>query len=197
LDASKEIGLEVKSEKTKYMFMSHRQTAGQSNYIRVANKSFGKVAQFKYLGATLTDQNCIHEEIRSGLYSGNACYHAVQNILSSHLLSRNVKIKIYKTIILPVVLYGYETWSLTLSEEHRLRMFENRVLRRIFGPKRDEVTEGWRKLHNEELHGLYSSPSIIRVIEARRMRWAGHVARMGGSAYNSLVGKPEGRRPLG
>jgi hypothetical protein len=89
-----------------------------------------------------------------------------------------VKIKIYKTIILPVVLYGCETWSLTLKKEHRLRVFENRVLRR-FGPKRDEVTGGWRKLHNEELHGLYSSPSIIRVIKTRRMRWAGHVACVG------------------
>jgi hypothetical protein len=139
LDASKEIGLEVNSEKTKYMFMSRHQTAGQSNYIRVANKSFKKVAKFKYLGSTLTDQNCIYEEIRSRLNSGNACYHAVQNLLSSCLLSRNVKIKIYKTVILPVVLYGCETWSLTLKEEHRSRLFENRVLRRIFGPKRDEV----------------------------------------------------------
>jgi hypothetical protein len=90
-----------------------------------------------------------------------------------------VKIKIYKTIILPVVLYGCETWSLTLREEHRLKVFENKVLRRIFGPTRDEVTEGWRKLHNQELHGLYSSPGIVRVIKARRMRWAGHVAHMG------------------
>jgi hypothetical protein len=90
-----------------------------------------------------------------------------------------VKIKIYKTISLPVVLYGCETLSLTLREEHRLREFENRVLRRIFGPKRDEVTGGWRKLNNEELHGLYSSPSIVRVIKARRMRWAGHVGAWG------------------
>jgi hypothetical protein len=78
-----------------------------------------------------------------------------------------------------VVLYGCETLALTLREEHRLRVFENRVLRRLFGPKRDEVTGGWRKLHNEELHGFYCSPSIVRVIKARRMRWAGHVARMG------------------
>jgi hypothetical protein len=105
LDASKEIGLEVNSEKTKYMFMPRHQTAGQSSYIRVANKSFEKVAELKYLGAILTDQNCIHEEIRR-LNSGNACYHAVQNPLSSRLLSRNVKIKIYKTIILPVALGG-------------------------------------------------------------------------------------------
>jgi hypothetical protein len=92
-----------------------------------------------------------------------------------------------------VVLYGCETWSLTLREEYRLRVFENRVLRRIFGPKRDEVTGEWRKLHNEKLHDLYSSPSIIRIIKSRRMRWAGHVARMGEkrSVYRLLVGKPE------
>jgi hypothetical protein len=115
------------------------------------------------------------------------------------LPSINVKIKIYKTIVLPVVLYGCETWSLTLREEHRLRVFENRVLRRIFGPKRDEVTGGWGKLHNEELNGLYSSPSIVRVIKARRMRWTGHVPRMGEvrGAYNILIRRPEGRRPLG
>jgi hypothetical protein len=78
-----------------------------------------------------------------------------------------------------VVLYGCETWSLTSREEHRLGVFENRVLRRVFGPKRDEVTGDWRKLHKEELHDLYSSPSIIRIMKSRRMRWAGHVARMG------------------
>jgi hypothetical protein len=125
--------------------------------------------------------------------------HSVQNLLSSRLLSKNLKITTYKTIILPVVLYGCETWSLTLREEHRLSVFEIRVLRRIFGPKRDEVTGEWRKLHNEELRDLYSSPSIIRIIKARRMRWAGHVARMGERryAYRLLVGKPDGRRPLG
>jgi hypothetical protein len=94
--------------------------------------------------------------------------------------------------ILPVVLYGCETWSLTLREEHRLRVFENRMLRRIFGPKRDEVTGGWRKLHNEELHILYSSPSIIRMIKSRKMGWAGHIARMEAkrNAYRRLVGMP-------
>jgi hypothetical protein len=101
--------------------------------------------------------------------------------------------KIYKTIILPVVLYGCETWSLTLREEHRLRVFENRMLRGIFGPKRDEVTGERRKLHSGELHNLYSSPDIIRQIKSRRMRWAGHVARMGEetNVYGFLVGKPK------
>jgi hypothetical protein len=113
-------------------------------------------------------------------------------------LYRNLKVKIYKTIILPVVLYWCETWSLTLREEHRLEMFENRVLRRIFGPKRDEVTGEWRRLHNGELHNLYSSPDIIWQIKSRSMRWAGHVARMGEerNVYRVLVGKAEGKRQL-
>jgi hypothetical protein len=98
----------------------------------------------------------MQEEIEEKLNSGNVCYHSVQNLLSSRLLSKNVKIRIYKTILLPVVLHGCETLSLTLREEHILRVFENRVLR-IFGSKRDEVTGGWRKLHNEEFHNLYSS----------------------------------------
>jgi len=121
------------------------------------------------------------------------------NLLSSSLLSKNLKIKIYRTIILSVVLYGCETWSRTLREERRLRVFENRVLRSIFGPKRDEVTGEWRKLHNEELNNLYSSPNFMRMIKSRIMRWAGHVARMGvgRGVYRVLVGKPEGRRPLG
>jgi hypothetical protein len=105
------------------------------------------------------------------------------------LLSKNTKITINRTIILPAVLYGCETWSLTLREEQRLRVFENRVLRRIFGPKRDEVTGEWRRLHNEELNNLYSSPYIIRVIKSRRMGWVGHVAHIGEGrgAYRILV----------
>ena len=99
------------------------------------------------------------------------------NSLSFRLLSKNLKIKLCKTIILSVVLYGCETWSLTLREEFRLRVFENRILRRIFGPKRDENGK-WRRLHNEKLHSLYRSPNIVRVIKCRRLRWAGHVARM-------------------
>ena len=114
------------------------------------------------------------------------------------MLSKDLKIKICRTIILPVVLYGCETWSLTSMEERKLRVFENMVLR-IFGPRRDEVTGEWRRLHNDELNDLYSSPNIVRVNKSRRMRWAGHVARMGEErgAYRMLVGKPEGKRPLG
>jgi hypothetical protein len=109
-----------------------------------------------------------------------------------------MKIKIYRTINLPLVLYGCETWSLTSRKEHTPRVLESRVLRKIFGSKRDEITGEWRKLHNEELRDLYCSPYIIRVINSIRMGWAGHVARMGESkgAQRVLVGKSEGKRPL-
>ena len=119
--------------------------------------------------------------------------------MSSSLLPKNIKIKIHRTINLSVVLYGCETCSLAVREERRFRVCENRILRRIFGSKRHEVTREWRKLHIEELHDLYSSPNIIRMFKSRRMRLAGHVASMGErrGAYRVLVGKIEGKRPLG
>jgi hypothetical protein len=135
--------------------------------VRMDNSTFERAEDFKYLGTTLTNQNSIAEEIKSRLRSGNACYYSVQSLLSSRLLSKNLKIKIYRTIILPTVLYGCETWSLTLREERKLWVFEIKVLRRIFGPRRDEVTGDWRRLHNEELNDLYCSHNIVRVIKSR------------------------------
>ena len=131
--------------------------------------------------------------------SGSVCYHSLQNCLSSGLLNKNLRIKIYRTIILSFVLYRCETWSLTLREERRLRVFENRVLRRILEPKRDEVRREWRKLHNEEINDLYCSPNVVRVINSRRMRRSGNVVRMGErrGVFRGLVRKPEGNRPLG
>jgi hypothetical protein len=156
--------------------LSRHQNVGQNIDIKIANKSFKKC----HSPNIWERSNLIHEEIRRRMNSGNTSYHSVQNLLSSRLLAKNVKIRIYKTIILPVVMYGCENWYLTLREEHNLRVCENRLLRRIFGLKRDNVTGEWRKQHNEELRDLYYSPntSIIRTIKSRRMRWSGHVARM-------------------
>jgi hypothetical protein len=169
LDACKEVGLEVNPEKTEYMLVSMCQEARQREGIKIGNRSLESEAQFKYLGKTLTVKNCIHEEIKSRLNSGNACYHSVQSLSSSRLLFRNIRVKIYKTIILPVVLYGCETWYFTVREEHRLKVFENRVLRTIFRHKSDEVTGEWRKLHSEELHNFYSPPDIIRQVKANEV----------------------------
>jgi len=171
----------------------------ESHNMKIDNRSFEIVEEFKHLGATLTNQNSFQEEIKSSLNSGNDSYHLMQNLLSSSLLSKNLKIKICRTIILPVVLYGCGNWSRILKEERRLRVFENWVLRRIFGPRTDKVTGKWRKLYNEELNDLYSSPNVFRMIKSRKMRWVGHVARIGEmrGLYWVLVGKPKGKRRLG
>ncbi|KAJ4434033.1 hypothetical protein ANN_16352 [Periplaneta americana] len=199
LEATKEIGLEVNPEKTKYVIMSRDENIARNRNIKIGDLSFEEVEKFKYLGATVTSINDTREEMKRRINMGNACYYSVEKLLSCSLLSKNLKFRIYKTVILPVVLYGCETWTLTLREEQRLRVFENKVLRKIFGAKRDEVTGECRKLHNTELHALYSSPDIIRNIKSRRLRWAGQVARTGESrnAYRVLVGRPEGKRPLG
>jgi hypothetical protein len=141
-EASRDIGLEINAEKTKYMIMSRHPDPEQNQNIRTANESFENVAKFKYLGTTLTNQNDIHDEIKSRLNSGNACYYSVKNLLFSRIISKSLKIKIYKTVTLTIVLYGCETLSLTLSEEHRLRVFENRVLRRISGLKGRKMDRG-------------------------------------------------------
>ncbi|KAJ4433470.1 hypothetical protein ANN_15773 [Periplaneta americana] len=122
LEASKEIGLEVNPEKTKYMIMSRDENIIRNGNIKIGNLSFEEVEKFKYLGATVTNINDTREEIKHSINMGNACYYSVEKLLSSSLLS---EVRIYKTVILPVVLYGCETWTLTLREEHRLRVYEN------------------------------------------------------------------------
>jgi hypothetical protein len=139
------------------------------------------------------------KEIKRRLKSENACYHSVQNPLSSSSLSKNIEIKIYRTINLPVTLYGCETLSLTLREACGPRVFENRVLRRKFGPKRDEVTGKWRKIYNEKINDLYFSRNIFRAIKSRKMLRLEHVAHNWEKrgVYRVLVGVPKGNRSLG
>ena len=199
LDKTKELGLQINVEKTKYMVTDRIQNIHNNGNLVVCDKIFERVSNFKYLGSILNQTNEIREELKRRINLGNACFYSVKKLLGSRILSRRLKIRIYRTIILPVVLYGSEAWSLTLQDEKRFRAFENKVLRKIIGAKRDEETGEWRKLHNAELHQLYNSPDIINVIKSRRLRWAGHAARMDENriAYKVLIGKPDGKRPLG
>jgi hypothetical protein len=153
--------------------MFHHKSAGQNHNLQVANKPFENVAKFSYLGTAVTDQNCIYEEFGSRLNSDIACC----CLLSSSILSKKLKIKLYKTIL--SVLYGCETGSLTSKEEHRLRVFENRMFRRIFVHKGEEVAGGWRRLYNKGLPNLYTSVNVISVMKSRRMKWVRHIAFLG------------------
>ena len=180
--------------------MSRDQNAGRSHNIKDWQQLLWE-GGVKIHGNNLNKWKFHSGRIMSRLKSrgGGAHYHSVQILLSSRLLPKNTKIKIYRIIILSDVQNGCETWSITLGEEQRLRVFENRVLRRIFGTKRDEVKGKWRKVHNEELNDLYPSPNIVRGIKSRRMRWVRYAAHMWESrgVYKVLVRKPKGKRPLG
>jgi len=187
------MGLEVYAVTTKYMVMSRDQNAGRSHSVKTDSSSFERVEEFKYLGTTRTNQNFIQEEIKSRLKSGMLAVIRCRSFVFQCAIQK-FKIKIYRTIILLVVLCGCETWSLTFREEHRPRVFENRVLRRILGPKMDEVTGEWRKLHSEKLND-FSSPNNILVMKLRRMRWVIRVARMG-RGFSGLR-KCRGKKPLG
>ena len=155
--------------------------------------------EFKYLGSNLTDLNSIEEQIKSRLNSGNVCCHSVQNLLSSSLLSKHLKINVHRTLILPVVLCGCEIWSLKLREERRLRLFENEAFLEKVWASEGDVTGQWGKLHNEELNDLYTSSIMVRVLKSKRVSWVSHVACMGVGrvVYRILVRKLEGKRPTG
>ena len=190
------LGLAVNTGITKYMEIGRHWGVIANDHIKIGRNSYENGKTFKYLGSLLTNENSIQEEIKCVYKKGNSCYYSVQTFLSSRLLSKNLKIKIYKIIILPVVLYGCKTWSPALREESRLRIFENRILRRIFQTK--EWKLGVEKAPKWGTIFLYGSPNVVTVIKSIRLRWAGHVARMeeSRSAFKILTRKPTGKRPL-
>ena len=161
------------------MVISRDKNPEQNSDIKIGNKSFRTVKQFKIFGNNPSESN-FHSRINHEQIQVKECLlHTVQYLLSSSLLPKNVEINVYRTAVLPVVLYGCKTWSLTLREDRKLWVFENRVLRRIFGPRRDEVTGEWSRIHKEELCALYFSPNIFPVSKSRRLRLAKHLARIG------------------
>ena len=167
-----DIGLEVNVNKTKYMKMGDAE--GESG--RTAVRLHERVTTFKYLGSIITADNKTSEEIQERITSGNRCFFALQNMFKSRNVSRNTKIKIYTTILRPIVMYGSECWVMTTREEQWLLRWERKILRKIFGAVRDQ--NGWRIRTNSELQRLFGQPDIVVKIKQERIRWAGHVQRM-------------------
>lgn len=195
-----QVGLSINEDKTKYMHTSRtgrRDRVGQN--VTMGEYNFERVATFKYLGATIAQDNNMIEEIKVRIQSGNKCLYALKSVLASKNISRRTKITIYKTVIRPTVMYASETWTLTKESERKLRVFERRVLRRIFGPLRSPATQQHRIRTNQEILELYKDPDIVQEIKARRLQWAGHVQRQPDSRMVKLAweGTPIGRRPLG
>ncbi|KAL4152688.1 hypothetical protein QTP88_000521 [Uroleucon formosanum] len=192
---SKDIGLQINEGKTKYMVISRRENHEEN--LEVENYKFERVQNFKYLGVTINSKNNNHDEIKIRLTAANKCYYGVTSILKSKQVSLKSKITIYKVIIRPVLLYACETWPTTKGDEDKLAILERRILRRIFGPKINNMTQQYEKRNNIEIQQLYKEPDIVAVLKNRRMAWAGHVWRSNGLMKEVLKWKPQGKRPLG
>jgi len=181
LETASRVGLEVNEGKTEYLVMTEERT--DEDPLDVGDLRFENVEEFRYLGSTVTSDNDMNREVTLRIQSGNRCLFSVGHLLSSRVLSRRAKLRIYNSVIRPCVLYGCDTWNLTVRMQERLLVFENRVLRRILGPKRDPVTGRFRMRPNEETRQLTGQPLITSVIKSRRLQWAGHVARAPPTRY--------------
>ncbi|KAL4096954.1 hypothetical protein QTP88_021820 [Uroleucon formosanum] len=193
------VGLQINDEKTEYILVNRREVNyRQGEIMEVDNHSFKRVSHFNYLGSILTNDNNIKVEIDTRLKKGNNCYYGLGKILSAKAVSKNLKVQIYTTLIRPVVLYGSETWPLRKAEQMMLEVFERKILRRIFGPCKDDQTGEWRKRHDQELQNLFQRPDITKEISVRRLRWAGHAWRKQGSIIRTVIeNNPAGKRPSG
>jgi hypothetical protein len=193
---ARERGLIVNENKTKYMEVTR--TVVNGNHLQCGKYKFEHVKELSYLGSQLNQTNSTNCEIQARIISGNRCYYSCGALMQSRALNRSLKLKIYTTLIRPVVTYGCETWSLTSRNEQQLRIFEQKILRKIFGLVQDEIGI-WRIRKNHELNELIGNSDIIRFIKSRRITWLGHVMRMDGGRMprRILEWKPMGRRIKG
>ncbi|KAI5633037.1 hypothetical protein NE865_14255 [Phthorimaea operculella] len=196
-DEGKKVGLRISHEKTEYFHMRRRKDE-RRNDVSVNGVTYKGVSKFKYLGCTVTDTNQRQEEIDIRIQNALRCSAALHKILTSKLISRRTKIRVYKTVIRPILMYGCEAWTLTLKEENKLLVAERKIFRKILGPtQREDGT--WRSRKNLEMEQLISEPNIIGEIKSARLRWLGHVERMGEdrAAKRAYLGQPHGQRPVG
>jgi len=196
MKASKNMGLLVNEEKTKYMAITRR--SEDSSNLKVENKEFEQVKEFKYLGVTLNNKNIMHEEINVRLNAANRCYFAMETIFKSKLISKNVKEKLYISYIRPVLTYACATWATTKGDEEKLSRFERKILRRIHGPVFNTETQQWELRSNAQLENLYKRENIIQYVKSIRMQWAGHAWRAEGCLIKEIMTwTPTGKRPRG
>ena len=190
-------GLECNARKTKLIKLSRRNRI--DGYVNIGGVEIECVESFKYLGSTVTNDNNINKEISERIGAGNRCAFALNKILKSRNISRRTKIRIYNLIIRPTVLYGCENWTLTKERIRKLEVFENGILRKIMGPIYNAENNQWERRHNEDLRRITEQPLIQDVIRSRRLRWAGHCARMPQDrlAKDVMNGRVQGTRPVG
>lgn len=198
-EEGKGVGLRISHEKTEYLHMKrYKDRSTKRKDLHVNGITYKGVDKFKYLGCTITDTNRREDEIDIRIVNALRCTAALHKVLVSKLLSRSTKIRIYKTVIRPILMYGCETWTLTLKEENKLLVAERKILRKILGPTIGEDGE-WRQRYNREIENIVSEPNIIGEIKSSRLRWLGHVERMGEdrAVRKAYLGQPSGRRPVG
>lgn len=191
------MGLMINEGKTKYMIVKRGNQLHQNRSLNIGNYCFEKVESFKYLGVDINSHNNYHEEINLRVKAGNRCYFALQKTFRSKLLSKKSKMRLYKVLVRPVILYACETWPTSKEDERKLAVLERKFLRRIFGPKKNDQTGEYEIRSNKEIKNLLGEEDIIQTLKGRKMSWLGHVWRSNGIMKDALKWKPEGKRPLG
>ena len=196
-EAAGRIGLRINQEKTKVMEIARR--GELDGLVNIDGMEVEVVESFKYLGMTVAGDGNIEEEINERIGAANRCLFSLMSLLKKRSISERTKLRVYNTIIRPILIYGCETWSLTKKQEKRLEVFENKILRIITGPVYDQGMQEWRRRHNWELRERSKQPHISQIVKGRRIQWAGHIARMGEERMPRRVflAQVDGRRPLG